>query len=383
MKRLLNILFLLIVSGVIYISCKKSYSPPAINIDYRYLTIDGSLINSVDSPSVITLSRTARLTDSSLAYNPETGATVSVEDSAGGSFAFAETGGGRYRSNPLSLNPSDKYRLKITTSSGEDYVSDYVAVKQTPPIDSVTWQQNNDVMIYLYTHDPSNDTKYYRWDFTETWQYEAPLQAELSQTNGVLFYVDATDQTFDCWRSLNSSAILVGTSIALNQDVINKAPITIVQQNTQKISIRYSILVRQYAIAPDAYQYFSVLKKNSENLGSIFDAQPTQLVGNIHSVKNPSEVVVGFFTASSVQQQRIFISKYQVSNWNFVDSNAECKQMTIDHAPLPNPEFYVYDYPDTSYYPYYFCGASCLTIAKRECVDCRLKGGVNQKPSYW
>src|SRR6185437_9062360 len=128
MKRLLNILFLLIVSGVIYIGCKKSYSPPAINVDYKYLTIDGSLINSVDSPSVITLSRTAKLTDSSLAYNPETGATVSVEDSAGGSFAFAETCGGRYRSSPLSLNPSDKYRLKITTSSGENYVSDYVAV---------------------------------------------------------------------------------------------------------------------------------------------------------------------------------------------------------------------------------------------------------------
>lgn len=383
MKRLLNILFLLIVSGMIYISCKKSYSPPAINVNYRYLAIDGSLINSVDSPSVITLSRTAKLTDSTLAYYPETGATVSVEDSSGGSFTFTETGVGKYRSNPLSLNPSDKYRLKITTSSGEDYVSDYVAVKQTPPIDSITWQQNNDVMIYLYTHDPSNNTKYYRWDFTETWQYEAPLQAELSQNNGILFYVDSTDQTFDCWLSQNSSAILVGTSIALNQDVINKEPITIVPQNTQKISIRYSILVRQYAIAPDAYQYYSVLKKNSESLGSIFDSQPTQLVGNIHSVKNPSEVVIGFFTASSVQQKRIFISKYQVSNWNFVDSNRECGEKTIGHTPLPNPQFYVYDYPDTSYYPYYFCGSTCLTIARRECVDCRVKGGVNHKPSYW
>ena len=108
MKRLLNILFLLIVSGVIYISCKKSYSPPAINVDYRYLTIDGSLINSVDSPSVITLSQTARLTDSSLAYNPETGATVSVEDSAGGSFAFAETGG-------RTANPVGQDRCSLRT----------------------------------------------------------------------------------------------------------------------------------------------------------------------------------------------------------------------------------------------------------------------------
>ncbi len=383
MKKFFNILLFFIFLGIIYTSCKKIYNPPAINIDNRFLAIDGSLVNSTDSPSVFRLSRTTKLTDSTLAYYPETGATVSVEDSSGGSFTFTETGPGKYFSNPLSLNTSDKYRLKITTSSGEDYVSDYVEVKQTPPIDSITWRQQNDVNIYLDTHGPSNNTKYYRWDFTETWQYEAPLQAELSQNNGALFYVDSTNQTFDCWRSLNSSAILTGTSIALNQDVISKEPIATIPQNSQKISIRYSILVKQYAITPDAYQYYSILKKNTENLGSIFETQPTQLFGNIHSVENPSEVVIGFFTASSVQQKRIFISKDDVSNWNFVDSNRECDEKIIAHAPLPDPRFYVYDYPDPNYYPYYFCGSTCLYIARRECVDCRVKGGVNHKPSYW
>jgi len=382
MKRFFNILSIFILSGILYVSCKKNYNPPAINVDNRFLAIDGSLVNSVDSPSVFRLSRTTKLTDSTLAYYAETGATVSVEDSSGGSLAFVETEAGKYISNPLSLNLSDKYRLKITTSSGENYVSDYVPVKETPPIDSVSWQQQNDVSIYLNTHDPQNSTKYYRWDYTETWQYEAPLNAELSQDNGALFFVDSTNQTFDCWRNLNSSAILIGTSIALNQDVINKEPITIVPQNSQKISIRYSILVKQYAITPEAYQYYSILKKNTENLGSLFETQPTQLVGNIQSVKNPSEVVIGFFTASSVQQKRIFISKNDVSNWNFLDSNRDCGVMIIAHDILPNPGFYLFYYPDPDYYPYYFSQSS-LYIARRECVDCRVKGGVNHKPSYW
>jgi len=374
---------ILILSGILYVSCKKNYNPPAINVDNRFLAIDGSLVNSVDSPSVFRLSRTTKLTDSTLAYNAETGATVSVEDSSGGSFPFVETEAGKYTSNPLSLNLSDKYRLKITTSSGENYVSDYVPVKQTPPIDSVSWQQQNDVNIYLDTHDPQNNTKYYRWDYTETWQYEAPFNAELSQDNGVLFYVDSTNQTFDCWRNLNSDAIIIGTSIALNQDVINQEPIATVPQNSQKISIRYSILVKQYAITPEAYQYYSILKKNTENLGSLFETQPTQLIGNFHAVKNPSEVVIGFFTASSVEQKRIFISKFDVSNWNFVDSNRECGAKVISHPPLPDPGFYLYDYPDPDYYPYFFCGSTCLYIARRECVDCRVKGGINHKPSYW
>ena len=379
MKNVFYIIFLLIV----FASCKKPYNPPAIKVDNKFLVIDGTLINSPDSPSIITLSRTVKLTDTTQAIYSETGASVSVEDSTGSTFNFVEMPNGKYQSAPLSLNISDKYRLKITTSNGEAYTSDFVEMKQTPSIDSIIWQQQNDVMIYLNTHDPLNTTKYYRWDYVETYQYEAPLQAELSQNNGTLFYVDSTNQTFDCWRSVNSTDIILGSSIALSKDVISRAPITIVPQNSQKISIRYSILIKQYALTQDAYQYFSILKKNTENLGSIFDAQPTQLTGNIHSVKNPSEVVIGFFTASTVQQKRIFITKYDVTNWNFVDTNRTCDPISIGHAPLPDPGFFVYDYPDPQYYPYYFCGSSCLMIARRECVDCRVRGGTNQKPSYW
>ena len=384
MKQLFYILSLGSCILLTYVSCKKPYNPPATQVDNKFLVIDGSLVNSTDSPSVFTLSRTIKLTDTTFTSSQETGANVSVEGENGDTYNFSELPGGIYKSNPLLLNTSSKYRLKITTASGEGYASDFVEVKQAPPIDSITWQQQNDVTVSLDAHDPLNNTKYYRWDFTETYQYEAPLQAELSQDNGVLFYVDNTpNQTFDCWRSVNSTDILLGSSIALSQDVINKAPITIVPQNSQKIGIRYSILIKQYALTEDAYQYFSILKKNTENLGSIFDAQPSQLTGNIHSVKNPAEIVIGFFTASSFTQKRLFITKYDVTNWHFIDTNRECGVKSIGHYPLPDPRFWVYDYPDPDYYPYYFCGSTCLFIARRECVDCRVRGGTNKKPSYW
>ena len=383
MKQIRYIFFFLSFVMLTNVTCKKPYNPPAIKADNKFLVVEGTLINSADSPSVITLSRTVRLTDSTFASSTERNAAVSVEGENGDTYNFFELPGGIYQSHPLSLNTLSKYRLKITTSAGQEYASDFVELKQTPPIDSLSWNQQNDVMIYLDTHDPLNNTKYYHWDFTETYQYEAPLQAELSQDNGTLFYVDNSDQTYDCWRIVNSTDILLGSSIALNQDVISKAPIAVVPQNSQKITIRYSILVKQYAITQEGYQYLSILKKNTENLGSIFDAQPSQLTGNIHSIKNPSEIVIGFFSASSLQQKRLFITKYEVSNWHFVDSNRECGVMTIGHPALPDPGFFVYDYPDPDYYPYYFCGSGCLNIARRECVDCRLRGGVNQKPSFW
>ena len=384
MKKLLYILLLISSCLVIYISCKKSYNPPAIQVDYKYLVIDGVLVNSPDSPTVFTLSRTVKLTDTTTASFPETGATLSVEGDNGGIYNFFELQGGLYQSNgPLSLNTSAKYRLKITTSSGKNYLSDFVPISQTPPIDSVTWQQQNDVLIYANTHDPTNNTKYYRWNYTETWQYRAPEQSELGVKDGLIYYVeiDTADQKYNCWSTDYSTDILVGSSVALSQDVISQTPIAIVPQNSVKITVRYSILVKQYALTEDAYQYFQILKKNTENLGSIFDAQPTQLTGNFHSVENPSEVVIGYLTASSVQQKRIFISKNEVTNWHYVYQGQDCNMMTIASGTPAN--YLLYTYPDPEYSAYYFCGTGCLVIDRVSCLDCTLQGGTNKRPSYW
>ena len=44
-----------------------------------------------------------------------------------------------------------------------------------------------------------------------------------------------------------------------------------------------------------------LMQKNAESLGSIFDEQPTQITGNIHSVTNPSEQVIGYVSAGTVE----------------------------------------------------------------------------------
>ncbi len=382
MNRFLAISLTLFLFFFVYMGCKKPYSPPAISVDNKFLVIDGSLVNSADSPSVITLSRTVKLTDTTQAFYPETGATVSVEDSTGGNYGFFETLDGMYKSQPLSLDPSDKYRLKITTSSGDQYVSDFVEMLQTPPIDSILWQQQNDVSIYLNTHDPSNHVKWYRWDYVETWQNRAPFESELGVENGLIYYVSdrPLDQKYNCWSTDYSTDLLLGSSVALSDAVINRSPLAVIPQNSVKISIRYSILVKQYAITEKAYQYFQILKKNTENLGSIFDAQPTQLIGNIHSVKNPLEIVLGYFTASSVQQKRIFISKNEVNNWSYVYTGRGCDMTTIQQNAV---NYLLYNYPDTGFSAYYFSGTTGLTLARVSCLDCTLQGGTNKKPAYW
>ncbi|MEJ7664694.1 MAG: DUF4249 family protein [Hymenobacter sp.] len=57
---------------------------------------------------------------------------------------------------------------------------------------------------------------------------------------------------------------------------------------SSKLYYLYSILVRQYALTPEEFAYWDKLRKNTENLGTLFDPLPSQLSGNVHRLTMPA-----------------------------------------------------------------------------------------------
>ncbi|HZE83230.1 MAG TPA: DUF4249 domain-containing protein [Puia sp.] len=372
----------LIVCGLVWPwgACKQTYTPPAIKANLNLLVVNGVLNGGPGQPTTIYLSRSQEIGDSILAPPiPELQAKILIQGEGGDTYNLQEQGNGTYASGNLTLNTAHKYRLQITTAGGAQYISDYVSIQQTPPIDSLTWQQRGDVTVYLNTHDPANQSHYYRWDYMETWEYHSPLQTLLGVKNHLIYFTDSTNQTQVCWESDNSTNILLGSSAGLGADVISQAPVATVTQTASKLSARYSILVSQYVLTQPAYQYWQILQKNTQQTGTLFDPQPSQLTGNFHRVNNPSEPVIGYMSASSITQKRIFIGNSQVSGWDTVALACEQKEIPQD----PN-NFAFYNYPDTTFSPYYFVTTgSLIMLARSECVNCLLRGGTNQKPAYW
>ncbi len=365
-------------------SCKKTYEPSVITINYNYLVIDGVINANPNGVSTITLSRTKNLTDSQSA-KPEAGAQVSIDAESGVSFLLSSQGNGMYTSAPLNLSVNGKYRLRIATSDGSKYQSDLVAVKQTSPIDSLSWSQDTlhkDVTIFAHTHDPQNSTRFYRWDYIETYQYHSQIESGLGLKNGLMYYIDSTTQQYNCWATANSSVIAIASSEVLSQDVISYAPVVWIPKNSEQIGIRYSVNIRQYGLTKEAYQYWDILKKSTQQTGTIFDPQPSQVLGNIHCISNPNEPVIGFVSASFITEKRLFIDRRDVIDWVYTVPGNECK---IDNTPANN-NFLLYTYPDTTYGPYHFTTGfpnSTLVIAKKDCLDCRRRGGTSIKPAFW
>lgn len=378
MRRPVNILFALPVVLLLW-RCKDVYVSPYKVPPTGYLVVEGYI--SGNTPTQFMLSRSIPLPGNS-GLPTETGAKVQVEGSDNSLRPLPETSSGVYRDS-FALNPQAQYRLRIQTANGENYLSEYVPFKNTPPIDSISWTNGpNGVIIYANTHDPANNTHYYQWNWDQTYEYHSAAYSafEYNRAADNVFIRPDSDQVYRCWLSSSSASLLVGSSTKLAQDVISLYPLKMIPPDDVQLSVLYSILVRQYALTEDGYNFLTLMHKNTESLGTIFDAQPSQITGNVHSLSHPAEQVIGWVSAGTVQQQRMYISRGDVpSNYLFMcplpDTLLPAKSDLLKNFGFEFTPIYG-DYGIGGLIGYYSNYSTC--------IDCRESGGGgNKKPFYW
>lgn len=372
--------------------CIDPYMPDVISSTKSYLVVDG-FINTRGSTS-IKLSRTFDI-DSKAAPPIETRATLFIEEEGGARYPVPETSvRGTYTSASLTLNPARNYRLSIRTSTGLEYASAYVPAKITPPIDAVTWQAtDNGLTIYVNTHDDTRSTQYYRWEYEETWQIRSPYSPTVEYKNGRMQDLLTPFPAF-CWTTVQSADIKISNTTRLSRDVISDFPLRSLSTTANQLYIGYSILVKQRAQTAAEYAYWELLKKNTENVGTLFDPLPSQLTGNVQCLNDGSELALGFVGAHSIAESRILIRRANLpGSWRVQSGYESClppDTVFIDRPspPPPNPAVILAGaFSGTTYLPIepVFTKAGTLagyTGKSRDCIDCRTRGTA-VKPSYW
>jgi hypothetical protein len=372
--------FLICMVIIAGFACKELYKPAIISSPNSYLVIEG-VLNAGTGPTSIRLTRTFKLDDAAR-LRIERSAQVIVEGKDNTTQQLIMNGDGFYSSPGLNLVLNQEYRLRIKTANGKEYLSDYVAAKKTPPIDSLGFKQDDKgVQVYVNTHDDFQDTRYYHWDYDETWEIRTYYHSNYKYVNGVVLLRGPDDNVSTCWKYISSSNILLGSSAHLQSDIIYRAPVTFIGNGDEKLAVRYSILLRQYALDKRGYEFYAMMKKNTESLGTIFDAQPSEIKGNVHCTSDPGELVIGYVSAAVIEEKRFFIARSELQQWRFYE---DCPNLDILNHPDSISDAYAGGLSIwEAIYPPVGNRIARYYVSYAPCVECPKRGGSLLRPSYW
>lgn len=398
------------------LACRERYGLPIEKAYYDALVVEGNILKG--DTTVVHLSRATAVSEKSLV--PQTGATVRVEGDDNSSYSLTESIPGEYKLPPFDVMNSVQYRLNIS-ANGKNYVSDWTSLINTAAIDNVYWERNNGIKIFVKSAGTSEDSRYYKWDYEEVWEFNAKYQSRAyftyvvddagkrvpqcidKEENGKKFNVCIdqygfegavyNDTMYTCWKYQHSHNINIGASTALSENVII-APVRSIPEDSKETSILYSILVKQTGLSKDAYEFYQMLQGNTEKSGTIFDAQPSQLKTNIHCVSDPDELVFGYINTTAVKSKRLFISRTELPEWHYFDTtkcvtdivetgvsstlltsgtSEEQVAMAINIGQLPVT---IIEYTKDPFI------ITKYSTASKFCVDCRIEG-EHKRPPYW
>jgi len=360
-------------------ACVESYAPPVSNANSDFLVVDGFLNGSAGIASII-LTRAIPLSVN-IVNPPEDNAIVSIESVSGTTFPLSEIKGGIYEAGNLTLDETTAYRLRIHTNRGASYTSDYIKLRKSPSLDSVSWRaEPTGTQFYVTGHDPQAQTTYYRYLFKDTWQYNVTFYSYFKKVGGLPVIRDlTTEQVYDCWNSSINTEVLTASTKRLEKDVISMLPIKFIRKGSRLLSRTYSINVQQRAISQEEYEYWNLIKKTTENLGGLFDPLPSQVIGNVRNDDDPSEQVLGYFSGGFVQEKRIFVRNVDLPpdlrGADPYDFACELKSVPYDQPELAGPtDVFI----STAGVP-----PVAWVLGTPNCSDCNSLGGSTAKPDYW
>ena len=156
--------------------CTETY-PLLTNTYEEAIVVEATLTNELKNQE-IKITKTSKFEDKSIQV--EKGAEVIVKDNQNNSYLFEENAGVYVSQTPFQILPNRQYTLEIKTTDGKVYESSpeiLPAVNQIESIvPSVITNKDNQVgvQINVNSYDPARTSKYYRFEYEESYKIIAP-----------------------------------------------------------------------------------------------------------------------------------------------------------------------------------------------------------------
>lgn len=316
---------------------------------------------------------------------PVSGADISVTGEE--EHIFEELEPGRYISiDSFAARPGIDYQLSILVN-GNEYISEPTQLSGTSSIgeleaNRINYRGEDGVAITLNNQTSTGGANYYKYEYVETFKFNSNYDKvkDIILVDGVPVEVPKQKEEYTCYQTNNSQKIILANTNSLSDDSVNDLLINFIDSKDPSLSNRYSLLIKQYVISRDAYNYYKILEELSGSENIFSQTQPGFLEGNITNINNPNEKIIGFFNVSSVTTKRIYFN-YR----DFYDPEGirpRFVPFALCEETLPGIDNLIEQIERNAVrWAGVLPGGGILVVPAR-CVDCTFFG-TNEKPDFW
>jgi hypothetical protein len=320
MKKLTYIFIWLVLFLTLLVSCEEFYTP-ALDEMPKVLVVESHLTND-PKQNYVKLSKTLDFYSTGQ-EEKIAGAIVDLIQIGGTTLRAIENTPGYY-TFPNTPIPGRKYMLRITYLK-DVFESDAVVMPPLPSIDSFYTNHKIEKSFRTDTYGgptqvetPGREIcidapiypslKYYRfnWRAIIQWQYDfpappfgpppPPLYGWISFYDRGIFNIAGPKQFSVSDQVKNHPVLFLGYDSRAYLDSATQVP------------YGWIIIIDQYGIPKESYDFHEKLNKQFSAEGSLFDPVLTQVYGNIHCKNDASKIAVGFFDLNSYRQYRYFLN---------------------------------------------------------------------------
>jgi hypothetical protein len=415
-KMKISIFNCLIVFLILTVSCTEPYALQTNSYE-EAIVIEATITNELKKQE-IKVSRTYRFEENG--PTNESAATVYLTDNLGKQYDFEEKQGVYVSKTAFQAEPNKEYRLRVITKDGNSYTSRSETLTAINEIESLTTNVNvidneKGIQIIANSYDPTGKSRYYRYDYEETYKIIAPKWVNVEAVTtvfknnpievGEIVLKPRTTEVRTCYSTKKSDKIILTNTNNLTEDKVS-FPVRFISSTDYIIMNRYSILVKQYVQNLAAYTYYQTLKELSGSESLLSQNQPGFFSGNIKSDDNSNNKVIGFFEVASYSEKRIFFNfsdefpgekipdypyncptslnetteKEYVLQYCFFPPPSPCAGLTIINKLAAKQSIYFGRYNSFGKIP--FDGSVFIEMYPIQCGDCT-SFSSNLKPLFW
>lgn len=370
--------------------CVERYYPDSDDLFIGTLVINATLTN-LPGLQTFQISRSDGLIYPE--FTPESSCMVEVENEEGDQLSFTESKPGYYSCNVPEnfMHFGKQYMLRVVTSNGKIYQSDYSVLNPSTAIDKIYYEMEphptidpgvniDGIRFYIDFQVDSDSSEFMRWELVETYEFHNPhYEGFIYSFDRKLKHIPDSLSDRQCWITGHVNDLYTLDVANMSGPNFTHMPLHFVSNETQRLSNGYSLLVRQHSMDAAAFRYWDELKKNSQGQSAIYDRLPSLTPSNIYNVDDPNDRILGFFGVSGVTEKRFFVSEVEgLKKYDIMHCFPQSEPPRFRFLMTPDLPVYLSRANDP------VTGYQVFGETELKCLDCRVRiGSVGDPPDFW